>query len=282
MAFLGKRNRVTVLRETPHGLLVDGEALGEILLPRKYVTPSMVPGLDIDVFVYRDSEDRVIATTDEPHAVAGEFAYLRVMQVNPAFGAFLDWGLEKDLLLPKREWPKHDVVEGDWLVVHVHVDERSNRIVASARLGRWLSLEPADYEPGTAVDALIEAETDMGWRAIINHEHRGLIYRNDVAEPLAVGRTLEVYVKQVREDGKIDLTVHRSGYQRVRRLTADIIDLLVENGGFLPYHDGSSPAEIQATFGVSKKAFKQAIGALYKEKRIVIEDGGIRRVRAEE
>lgn len=282
MAFLGKRNRVRVLRETPHGLYVEGEALGEVLLPKRYCTPAMTPGLDIEVFLYRDSEDRLVATTERPHVVAGEFGYLRVVAVNPRLGAFLDWGLDKDLLLPVREWPKSPVRSGDWLVVRVLVDERSDRIVASARLGRFLDLVPADYEEGEAVDVMIEAETELGYRAIIEHTHRGLIYRTDVAEPLTIGRTLAAYVLRVREDGKIDLTVHRSGYQRIRRLTAEIIDLLAENKGFLPYHDGSSPAEIQAAFGVSKKAFKQAIGALFRERRIVMEDGGIRRVMSPE
>ncbi len=281
MAFLGKRNRVMIVRETAQGLYVDGEALGDILLPRRYCSPLMVRGGEVDVFVYRDSEDRFVATTDTPHAVAGEFAYLRVVQVSPNVGAFLDWGLEKDLLLPVREWPRDGVREGDWLVVRVLVDDRSQRIVASARLTKYLSQEPAEYEAGEAVDALIEAETELGWRVIINQAHRGLIYRNDVAEPLVVGTQREAYVVRVREDGKVDLTIHRSGYQRVRRLSAEIVDRLAEAGGFLPYHDGSSPAEIQAAFGVSKKAFKQAIGALYREKRIVIEEGGIRRVRGE-
>ncbi len=278
MAFLGQINRVQIVRDTPQGVYVDGEALGDVLLPRRYCSPLMVPGGEVNVFVYRDSDDRIVATTDRPHVVAGEFAFLRVVQVNPSIGAFLDWGLEKDLLLPVRDWPRDGVRVGDWLVVRVLVDDRSNRIVASARLARFFNPETPEYEEGEAVDVLIEAETDLGWRAIIEHEHRGLIYRNDVAEPLVVGRSMEVYVRRVREDGKVDLTVHQSGYQRVRRLKAEIVDRLAEAGGFLPLHDGSAPAEIQAAFGVSKKAFKQAIGALYKEQRIVIEDGGIRRV----
>ena len=279
MAFIGKRNRVQIVRDTPQGVYVDGEALGDVLLPRKYCSPLMVTGGQVDVFVYRDSEDRLVATTEMPHAQAGEFAFLRVVGVNPQVGVFLDWGLEKDLLMPLREAPKNAVRVGDWLVVRVVVDERTNRIMASSRLLRYLDLDTPDYEEGQAVDVLIDGETDLGYRAIINHKHRGLIYANDVAERLAIGRKLEAYVLRVREDGKIDLTVHQSGYKRVRRLTADIIDMLVANKGFLPYHDRSSPAEIQTTFGVSKKAFKQAIGALYKEKRITIDPDGIRRVK---
>lgn len=277
MAFIGKRNRVQILRTSAHGLYVDGEALGEILLPTRYCTPRMIPGEEIEVFVYRDSEDRYIATTENPHAVAGEFAYLRVLEVNPRLGAFLDWGLEKDLLLPRRDWPKWEVRQGDWLIVRVVIDDRTNRVIASARIGRYLNLSEPDYGEGQVVDALIEAETDLGFRAIINHEHRGLIYHSDIIEPLVVGQAMEAYVRQVRADGKIDLSLQPAGYPRIRRFKAELLDRLVENKGWLPYHDGSDPEEIRAEFGVSKKTFKQAIGALLRERRITLESTGIRR-----
>ncbi|WP_221032696.1 CvfB family protein [Actomonas aquatica] len=284
MAFIGKRNRVRLVREAPQGFYVDGEALGEVLLPTRWRTPDMRLGDEVEVFVYRDSDDRLVATTAEPLAVAGEFAYLRVVAVDGRIGAFLDWGLEKDLLLPRREWPSagREPRVGDWLIVRVHVDHRSHRVVASARIGRHLSLDAPDYADGQVVDAMVEAETELGYRVIINHEHRGLLYHSDFTEPLAVGQTLEVYVRQVREDGKVDLTPHASGYGRIRRVKAELVDRLAEAGGWLPFHDGSAPEAIRTEFGVSKKAFKQAVGALLREGRITLEPGGIRRVRSDE
>lgn len=275
MAFIGNRNTLTILREAPPGFYLDGGEHGEILLPGRYIPAGAGPGGKLDVFVYRDSEDRLVATTETPLAQVGEFAYLRVIGGNARIGAFLDWGLEKDLLLPLRE---HLVPlrVGDWAVVYVMVDAQSDRIVASARLDRWLDTAPPTCHEGELVKLLIEGESPLGFKAIVNNAHRGLLYRGELASPLAVGQKLDGYVRAVREDGKIDLGLDRATYRRIAPLTGEIVEALKKHGGHMPFHDGSTPEQIRATFGVSKKAFKQAIGALYRSQRISIETDGIR------
>ena len=275
MAQLGKRNSLRIVREAPPGLYLDGGPLGEILLPGRYIPPGAKPGDQLDAFIYRDSEDRLVATTETPLAVVGECACLRVVSVKPNVGAFLSWGLEKDLLLPLREQTR-TVRPFDWVVVHVALDTKSDRIMASARLNRWLDLTPPAYAEGQAVKLLIESETPLGFRAIINHAHHGLLYHSDLASPLTIGQTLDGYVRSVRPDGKIDLALDPAGYQRIGPLTEQIVEKLRAAGGQLPYHDKSSPEEIRAAFSASKKAFKQAIGVLYREHRILIEPDGIR------
>lgn len=275
MALLGKRNALVILREAPPGYYLDGGSHGEILLPGRYITKDAVPGGTMDVFVYRDSEDRLVATTQLPYAEVGEFAYLQVVGVNPRVGVFLDWGLEKDLLLPARE-QSGPVREGDWLVVRVALDEKTDRIIASARLNRWLDPAPPSYHEGQAVKLLIIGNSPLGYNAIVNHAHRGLLYHGDLSGPLSTGQKFDGYVRLVRPDGKIDLALDRAGYRRIGPLTEQILESLKTAGGRMPYHDGSSPEEIRAAFGVSKKAFKQAIGALFRERRIQIEDHGIR------
>ena len=275
MALLGRRNQLRILRSAPPGFYLDGGPRGEILLPGRYIPPGAAPGGTIDVFVYRDSEDRLVATTEKPHAMVGEFAYLRVVSVDARIGAFLDWGLDKDLLLPTRERSGPLQPQG-WVIVQVFVDERSDRIVASARLGRRLNLTPATYAEGQAVNLLIYGETPLGYNAIVENAHRGLLYRTELSGPLAAGQTLQGYIRAVREDGKIDLGLDRAGFHRIAPLSEQIINALKANGGRLPYHDNSTPDEIRAEFGVSKKAFKQAIGALYRDRRIRIEAFGIR------
>ena len=275
MALLGQRNSLPIVRNAPPGLYLAGGTHGEILLPGRYIPPGAKPGDAIDVFIYRDSEDRLVATTESPHAVVGQFAYLRVATVAAGIGAFLDWGLEKDLLLPLREQTR-SLRPHDWVLVAVVIDPRSDRIMASARLSRWLDLTPPAYVEGQAVKLIIEGETPLGYRAIVNHAHRGLLYRGELASPLTVGQQIDGYVRTVRHDGKIDLALDPVGHHRIVGLTERIIESLKARGGHLPYHDKSSPEEIRAEFGASKKAFKQAIGALYREHRIRIEPDGIR------
>ena len=275
MALLGQRNSLPIVRKAPPGLYLDGGTHGEILLPGRYIPPGAKPGDQVDVFVYRDSEDRLVATTESPHAVVGQFAYLRVATVAAGIGAFLDWGLEKDLLLPLREQTR-SLRPHDWVLVAVALDPRSDRIMASARLSRWLDLTPPAYVEGQAVKLIIEGETPLGYRAIVSHAHRGLLYRGELASPLTVGQQCDGYVRTVRPDGKIDLALDPVGFRRIVGLTEQIIESLKTHGGHLPYHDKSSPEEIRAEFGASKKAFKQAIGALYREHRIRIEPDGIR------
>ena len=275
MAVLGRRNQLTVLREAPPGYFLDGGPLGEILLPGRYIPPGTGPGSTIDVFVYRDSEDRLVATTETPRAMAGDFAFLRVVGVKPSIGAFLDWGLAKDLLLPRREqvgFPR----EGEGIVVRIFIDEKSDRIVASERLDRWLDLAPPAYAAEQPVDLLIARETPMGYSAIVANAHWGLLYRSELAAPLCVGDAIRGFVRAVRPDGKIDLALDRVGFGRIKPLTAQILDALASAGGRLPFHDKSTPGEIRETFGVSKKAFKQALGTLYRERHIALDHAEIR------
>lgn len=278
MALIGKRNQLPFVRQATPGFYLDGGSHGEILLPGRYLERRPAVGSPVDVFVYRDSEDRLVATTEAPYAAVGEFAFLRVVSVNPRIGVFLDWGLEKDLLLPIREQTA-PLQPGDWLVVHVALDERTDRIIASARLNRHLAQTPPAYAEGEPVKILVIGESPLGYNAVVNHAHRGLLYHGDLPGPLTIGQPLEGFVRLVRPDGKIDLALDRMrvGYQRIVPVTEKILETLkASRGGRLPLHDNSPPEEIRAAFGVSKKAFKQAIGVLFKAERIVIEKTGIR------
>lgn len=275
MAELGRRNQLTVLREAKPGIYLDGGGDGEILMPRRYVTTDMVEGAVVDVFVYRDSEDRLVATTETPLAMVGEFAVLRVLGTNPNIGAFLDWGLAKDLLLPRAEQAE-SVREGSLVPVRVYVDERSNRIVATARLQRWLNKTPARYKQEQEVQLFVTDETPLGYNVVVENAHRGLLYHGEIAKPLQPGDVVRGYVRAVRPDGKIDVALDRAGYVRVKPLSEQILQKLADAGGSLPFHDKSSSDEIRDAFGVSKKAFKQALGALYRKRAIAIDPAGIR------
>lgn len=276
MALIGKRNLLTIIRSAPPGFYLDGGALGEILLPGRFIPSGATPGGKIDVFVYRDSEDRLVATTQRPLAILGQFVLLRVVSVNPRVGIFLDWGLDKDLLLPLREM-SGPLNPGDKVLVQIVLDERSDRLIASARLNKRLELpSPGSYHEGDTVKLMVLSQSPLGYNMIVNDEHRGLLYLNEVNGPLDVGQLVEGYVRAIRPDGKLDLALGRAGYRRIAPLTEQIFERLTAKGGSLPFHDNSLPEEIREHFGVSKKAFKQAIGALFREKRIVIEPTGIR------
>lgn len=274
MAIIGKHNVLPVVRESAPGLYLDGGELGEILLPGRYIPRGVSPGDNMAVFVYRDSEDRLVATTETPRATVGEFACLKVVSVHPQVGAFLDWGLAKDLLLPFREqqFPVH---VGQHVVVFVLLDPKSERIVATTRLSRHVSREMPTYRNGQPVSFIVTGRTPLGYNAIVESAHRGLLYHDALAAPLLVGQKLNGYVRTVRPGGKIDLSLDASGYQRVASLTDQIVKALERNGGKLPYDDDSSPAAIRQKFGVSKKAFKQALGQLYKARRIRFQKPGI-------
>lgn len=275
MAALGRRNQLTVLRSASPGLILDGGEDGEILLPKRYAPEKAAPGDVLDVFVYRDSEDRFIATTETPLAMAGDFATLRVVSLNANIGVFLDWGLSKDLLLPRREQSTALRV-GQLVTVKVFVDERSNRIVASMKLNRWLGKTPPEYRLGQAVQITVANETPLGYNAVVEGQHRGLLYHSGIGATLRPGDKMQAFVSAIREDGKIDLSLDRSGYVRVKPLSEQILQALTEAGGTLPFHDKSSPEEIRDAFGVSKKAFKQALGALYRRKVVALEETQIR------
>jgi len=275
MAIIGKRNTLSIIRESAPGLYLDGSELGEILLPGRYIPRDLKQGDTLDVFVYLDSEDRLVATTEKPFATVGEFAFLKVVSVNPRVGTFLDWGLAKDLLLPFRE-QEGPVRVGQKVVVYVFLDTKSNRIVASTRLRRHLSRDTPAYAEGQGVDLLITGETPLGYSAIVESAHLGLLYRDRTPALLKAGDRLKGFVRAVRPDGKIDLGLDASGYKRVASLQLQIVQALEHNGGSLHFDDSTSPEEIRKTFGVSKRAFKQALGALYKSRRIAFESPGIK------
>jgi hypothetical protein len=274
MAILGKRNILSIVRASAPGLYLDGGELGEILLPGRYIPADLKPKDKLDVFVYRDSEDRLVATTETPLAMVGEFACLKVISVNQNIGAFLDWGLAKDLLLPFRE-QEIPVRVGQKVAVYVCLDVKTNRILATARLNRHLNRDTPAYRSGQPVNFLITGRTPLGYNAIVENAHRGLLYHNNLAAPLVAGQKLKGFVRTVRSGGKIDLSLDASGYKRVAALTDQIVQTLERNGGQLAFDDDSSPAVIRQTFGVSKKAFKQALGKLYKARRIRFQNPGI-------
>jgi hypothetical protein len=271
----GQRSTLQVTRIATPGVYLDGGDRGEILLPGRFVPRGTLVGEAFDVFVHRDSEDRLVATTETPRAVVGEFAALRVVSSNPRLGAFLDWGLSKDLLLPLREQAQR-VGPGDWVVVYIYVDLKTDRIVATSRLSRHLNVTPPEYEDGQPVNLLVAGRTTLGYNAVVNSAHLGLLYHNELPAPLKIGEKLVGYIQAVRPDGKIDLTINAAGYGRVAPLKEQLMEELKKSGGTLPFCDASTPEEIRHRFGESKKSFKQAIGALYRERLITIGDRSIR------
>ncbi len=273
MAQLGRINSLKILRLTAPGMYLDGGAHGDILLPGALIPAGAVVGGTVDVFVYRDSEDRPVATTEHAYAQVGEVAYLRVTGINHRVGVFLDWGLSKDLLLPAREQTS-SLGRGDWVVVFIYVDIETDRIVASMRLNRHINRTPPPFREGEEVRLLVTNPTPLGFNAVINHTHTGLLYRNEVPA-LTIGQSLRGYIRAVREDGKIDLGLDPVGHRRIATGAERVMEILKNAGGKLPFHDGSTPEEIRATFEMSKKAFKQAIGTLFKARQIVITETGI-------
>jgi predicted RNA-binding protein (virulence factor B family) len=267
MASIGKRNTLTVLRDSSPGLYLDGGEHGEILLPNRYVPRGPKTGDRLEVFVYRDSEDRLVATTETPRAVIGEVATLKVIGINLKIGAFLDWGLAKDLLLPFRE-QTGPVRLGQEVTVRIYLDEKTERIVASMKLDQDLAIEPPDYRAGQSVEFLITERTDLGYKALVEGKHSGLLYHDGLSVPVAVGKQLKGYVRALRPDGKIDLVMDQPGYRRVAPLALRIVTALQRNGGRLDIDDDTAPEAIRQAFGASKKAFKQALGTLYKSRRI--------------
>lgn len=271
---LGKYNTLEVVKEVDFGMYLDGGEEGEILLPLRYVPQDCKVGDELNVFIYLDNEERLVATTLTPLVQVGQFACLEVAWINQ-YGAFLDWGLMKDLFVPFRE-QKMKMQVGKKYVVHAHLDDESYRIVASAKVDRYLSKEKAAYEPGQEVDILIWQKTDLGFKTIINNEYSGLLYENEIFQPLRTGMTMKAYVKQVREDGKIDLLLQKPGQAKVEDFSATLLDYIRERGGRTTLNDKSQAEEIYATFGVSKKTFKKAVGDLYKKHLIVLEEDGIK------
>ena len=270
---LGCTNRLTVARFTDHGAYLSGGP-EDILLPRKYVPEELKTGDDIDVFVYLDNEERLVATTETPRAQVGDFAWLEVAWVNN-YGAFLDWGLMKDLFVPFRE-QKMKMQKGKSYIVHVHLDPETYRIMASAKVERYLSTDYPPYHGGDEVQLLIWQKTDLGFKAIVDNAYAGLLFDDEIFRDLHSGDRVTAYVKQVRPDGKIDLSLQKKGQKAVVDFSDTLLQHLQTNGGSSPLGDKSPAEEIYAVFGVSKKVFKKAVGDLYKRHLITIQPDGIK------
>ena len=275
MADIGKFNVLIAAKSTPQGMYLKDDENNEILLPNKYVPDSCKIGSSIKVFIYLDSEDRIIATTKSPKACAGDFAFLKVKDVNNV-GAFLDWGLEKDLFVPFKE-QRRPLNDGESCVFYIYVDLETNRLIASSKLNKHLSKKVEQISSGDEVDVLISSKSDMGYNCIVNNLYSGLIYENEAFKRLQAGDKLKAYAKKIRHhDGKIDISLQKSGYKKVDGLPEQILKKLKLQAGFMPVNSKTPPDQIYNLFGVSKKTFKMAIGALYKERKIEITDTGIK------
>lgn len=270
---LGKYNQLEVVKEVDFGVYLNGDEDGEILLPKRYVPEGTKPGDILNVFIYLDMEERLVATTLQPYVQVGEFACLEVAWVNQ-FGAFLNWGLMKDLFVPFRE-QKMKMQKGKRYVVYVHLDEESYRIVASAKVEHFLSTEKPDYQPGQEVEVLVWQRTDLGYKVIVENKFSGMLYHNEIFQPLEVGMRLTAFIKQVRPDGKIDLVLQQAGARKVDDFSEVLWQYIKDNDGFTPLNDKTDAEVIYHTFGVSKKTFKKAVGDLYKKRRIVLKEDGI-------
>ena len=275
MAEIGKYNVLKVVKDLDFGLYLDGgEELGEILIPRRYVPVNCTVDSELEVFIYLDSEDRLIATTEMPEATVGQFAFLEAVSVSQV-GAFMNWGLPKDLLVPFRE-QKMDIEKGKGYVVYVYLDDESRRIAGSTKIEKFLDNLPPEYSEGQEVDLMVFHQSELGYKAIVNGMHTGILYTNEVYRNLKKGEKLKGYIKKVREDDKIDLVLEKPGYGKVDGIAQSLLDRLKKANGFIDITDKSPSDEIARRLGISKKNFKKAIGSLYKQKIIAIEAGGIR------
>ncbi len=270
---LGKTYSLKINRFVDFGCYLDGENLGEILLPIRYVPKDAKEGDEVEVFVHTDSEDRIIATDEKPFIQVGEFAALKTVSVTKV-GAFMDWGLMKDLFVPFFEQQKK-MEEGKTYVVFAYVDTETNRIAASSKLDQFMTLAPPAYEAGEEVDIIVIGKSPLGYKAIINESHWGLLYENQVFEKLKIGERRKAYIANIRNDDKIDLVLNKTGIEHIDEVSQKILNALKEEE-FIALHDKSSADEIKKEFGISKKVFKKAIGSLYKKRLIAIEDIGIR------
>lgn len=274
MLQLGKRNDMVVARKVDFGVYLDGGDIGDVLLPKRYVPEGCEVGDTVNVFLYLDNEERLVATTKKSLVEVNHFAFLEVKWINE-HGAFLDWGLMKDLFCPFRE-QKMKMQVGKKYVVYAYIDAVTYRIVASAKVEKFLSDEEPPYSNGDEVEILVQQKTDLGFKAIIDDKFGGMIFDNEVFTEIRAGDRMKAYIKQIRPDGKIDLSLQPSGRENVVGFAGRLLRTLIESeNGFLPYHDKTSPDEIYAAFGVSKKTFKKAVGDLYKHFYITIESNGI-------
>lgn len=274
---LGKFNTLEVVKEVDFGFYLDGGEEGEILLPTRYVPDECKVGDQLKVFLYLDSEERLIATTLTPLVQVGEFACLEVSWVNE-FGAFLNWGLMKDLFVPFSE-QKMKMLVGKSYVIYCYIDEQTFRLVATAKIDRWLSKEIPDYQPEQQVEILIWQKTDLGFKAIIENKFSGLVYESEVFGNVHTGDRMTAYVKSVRPDGKIDLILQKPGFEKVDNFAETLLHYINEHNGEINVNDKSSAELIYNTFGVSKKTFKKAVGELYKRRLISLQEDRISSVK---
>ncbi|NQY34263.1 MAG: GntR family transcriptional regulator [Alteromonadaceae bacterium] len=274
MANIGKYNTLPVIAITDSGAYLNAGPLGEILLPNRFLPDNCQVNDQLKVFIFVDSADRLTATTAKPFGQVDQFVSLKVVQVNK-IGAFLDWGLPKDLLVPHNQ--QHSTMEvGKYYLVRIYLDLQTDRLAASSKIDKYIDIWPAQYNQGDQVDLTIGGKTDLGFKAIINDLHWGLLYDNEIFQPLRIGKKLTGYIKRIREDGRIDLSLTRTGQRKVVDFTDTLLEHLAQNNGFIPLHDKSSPELIKRTLGVSKKTFKATVGHLLKNNKINIEADGIR------
>ena len=275
MIELGKKHKLNVIRQTNDGLILVDDQKEEILLPTKECPSNLKIGDSLNVFIYRDQNEKKIATTVIPKITLHEFAHLQVASITKV-GAFLNWGLNKDLLIPFSE-QQQELKEGRWYIVYLDIDETTDRLFASTYIERQLQNIHITVKEGEKVDLLVYQKTDLGYSVIVNNEHKGLIFENEIFTTINIGDVLKGYVKKIREDNKLDISLQPIGYKKFIDVnSSNIYQTLIDNNGYLTVTDKSSPEEIKSLFGLSKKAFKKSIGALYKQKKIVIEKDGIR------
>lgn len=277
MTQLGKINTLSIVKHVDFGVYLDGENMGEILMPKRYVTPDMKDGDEVTVMVYLDGEERYVATTEVPLAQVGDFAWLKVNKIENA-GAFLDWGLSKELLVPFSE-QKIKIEEGRSYLVYIYIDKVTDRITASMKLEKFFDSTTPEYTKNEEVDIIVWTPTEIGYKAIVNGKHQGVLYKNEVFKKLVTGQKMKAYIKKLREDGKIDLILDKPGYVKIDSTAQSIMTLLEKAGGFLPYNDKTDPEVIYNIFGISKKAFKQSIGNLFKQRMITLSDKGIEKAK---
>ena len=273
MLKLGRWNNLQIIRFTDYGAYLDAGEFGEILMPNAYVEKQMREGDNVQVFVYLDQEERLVATTETPKAQVGDFAYLKVAWTNK-YGAFMDWGLMKDLFVPFREQKRTMLIDYYYLV-HIYIDEETHRIVGSAKVEKWLRPAPSSLYRGMQVDMIVQQKTPLGFKVIVENSYSGLIYDNQTYQILRTGDKLKGYIVNIRPDGKLDISAQPIGKSRFRDFSETLYEELERCGGMLPYSDKSSSEAIAERFKVSKKTFKKAIGNLYKAHKITIKEDKI-------
>ncbi|NAW57814.1 MULTISPECIES: CvfB family protein [unclassified Vibrio] len=275
MIKVGQINRLEVVKRADFGLFLDAGDFGTTLLPNRHVPEGTEIGQSLDVFLYFDSDSQLVATTEEPIAQVGEWGLMKIEGVNST-GVFASWGIkDKDLLIPYSE-QRSRLRAGQTILVYVYTDKASGRIVGTTKFNKLLDKEPANYTCNQQVELLIAERSDLGYKAIIDGKHWGMIFSSDVFGKVFIGKRLKGYIKELRPDGKINLSLQKVGVAKMDDLSEKVLDLLEKKGGFLPLNDKSSPEAIFAAFRTSKGTFKKTIGGLYKQGRIVIEKDGIR------